>query len=172
MTPEMITVLVSGGTAVVGSLITTIWTVVKYRDAKKKEKEAEEKEFYLFTASNLIREAERMFGDAHGEEKKLYTMTRLQNEAISSKVTWNPKLASMSVEQAVALRNDYKNMDIPMSEIIKKENTSKGLVEEAEKDIKKSIDDTISIAGTVTKKILNKTKAKPEEESVITVEEN
>ena len=136
------------------------------------EKEAEEKEFYLYTSSNLIREAERMFGEEHGAEKKQYAMTRIQNEAMASKVTWNPKLASMSIEQAVSLRNDYKNMDVPMSEIIKKEipKTDDG-VEKAEQDIKNSLDNVINVSGDQAKKIFKKIK-KEEEDSVISVVED
>jgi hypothetical protein len=150
---------------------TAIWTIVKYKDAKKKEKESEEKEFYLYTASNLVRESERMFGDAHGSEKKAYAMTRIQNEAMGSKVTWNPKLASMSIEQAVALRNDYKHMDVPMTEIIKKEIPKTEDVENAEKEMKKSIQNIVDVSGDQAKKIFKKVK-QAEDDSVIGVVED
>lgn len=153
--------IISGGTAVVGALSTAVVSLVKLRAAKKKEKVAEDKQFYLFTASNLVRESERLFGDSNGTEKKQYAMTRLQNEAISSKVAWDPKVASLSIEQAVSLRNDYKNMDVSMTDIIKKEveeveEEAAEETKELEEETKEGFKSAIKIAAHKAKDILLK----------------
>jgi hypothetical protein len=173
MDTELLLLLISGGTALAGSLGTAGWTLFKYRDAKKKEKEAEEKQFYLYTASNLVREAERMFGDSHGEEKKLYSMTRLQNEAVASGVVWSPKLASLSIEQAVTLRNDYKNMDVSMSDIIKQETEITNEAKVIEEELRENISEIGDVAKNVAKSVVKKTGILQEaEDSVISVVED
>lgn len=180
MNAETLTILISGITAVLGTAGTAVWTLIKYKDAKRKEIEAEQREFYMYIASNIVREAERMFGDSHGAEKKQYAMTRIQNEAIASGIPWIPKLASTSLEQAVALRNDYKNMNVPMSDIIKKETDAlkeEALIEqeEAVKELKETVKEgTEIIAGTTKKILIKKNKKEPVviENNVTTVKED
>lgn len=174
MDAETIVLIITGATALLGSLGTAGWTLVKYKDAHKKELEAEKKQFYMYTASNIVREAERMFGDGRGEEKKQYAMTRLQNEAVSSSVEWNPKLASTSIEQAVALRNDYKNQDVSIADIIKKE-TDKEIEEaelakeEAEAVIKTNLEDsTATVSNTVKSIIIKKGNVKDTKDKAVT----
>ena len=173
MDAEMLLILITGGTALVGSLGTAGFTLLKYKDAKQKEADAEENQFYLYTASNLVRESERLFGEGKGNEKKIYAMTRLQNEAQSSGVAWNPKVASLSLEKAVTLRNDYKNMEVSMSDIIKKETD----IEEESQAIQENLQSDLGAIGKtasgITKNILLRTKKKKvSEESVIGVIED
>lgn len=179
MDAETLTILVTAIPAVLGAVGTVIFTVIKYKDAKRKEKDAETREFYMFTASNIVREAERMFGDGHGEDKKVYAMTRIQNEANASGIKWIPKLASTSVEQAVALRNDYKNMGIPISEIIKKQTDedikeAREQQEEAKLELKEAIqkgtEETVKTTGGILIKKKDKKKDKVEVDTIPVIE--
>jgi hypothetical protein len=176
MDAELLAIIIPGAIAVSGSIATAGRTWFKYRQAKKKEIEAEKRQFYLYTASNIVRESERLFGDGRGEEKKQYAMTRLQNEALASGIEWNPKMASISIEQAVTFSNDYKNMEIPISDLIKKETeVDQKEIQNLELEIEKDIDEITNVSKKIAKDII--VKVKPEladevDDSVIGVSED
>jgi len=182
MDAGLIAGIISAVATLLGALATVIVTIIKYRGAKTSADEAEKKEFYLYTAYNTVIEAERLFGDGNGAEKKKYALTKLQNEAISVGIKWDQKLASKCIEQAVALRNDYKNAgaDVNMEEVIKMEieneiATTKKEAEDAKKEVTEGIlaaFEHVSATADVIKNNLTKDKAentayyKPVEEHV------
>lgn len=155
-----------------GAIATVIVTLIKYNNAKTKEKNAEQKEFYLYTAYNTVIESERLFGEGNGAEKKKYALTKLQNEAISSGIVWDQKLASKCIEQAVALRNDYKNAgaDVNMEEVIKMEIENEIAITKKEADdAKKDVTDGILAAFehvSATADVIKNNLAKDKKEEV------
>ena len=177
--------IISAVATLSGALATMIITIIKYREAKRKEKEAEKKEFYLYTAYNTVIEAERLFGEGNGAEKKKYALTKLQNEAISSGIKWDQKLASKCIEQTVALRNDYKHKvtDVELEEIIKMEidnqitaakAEAQAAREEADKSLIASLDNVVATTEAVKNnlEVKEETDKKAEEDTVIGVIED
>lgn len=161
--------IISAVATLSGALATVIVTIIKYNQAKKNEKEAVNKEFYLYTAYNTVIEAERLFGDGNGAEKKKYSLIKIQNEAMNSGIEWDPKLASKCIEQAVALRNDYKTKgeDFDIEEVIRLEvetemAEAREEVEAAKTDIAKGILSGLRKVNKTAKKINNNLEVKQE----------
>lgn len=148
-------VIITAVVTVVGSISALIEMIVKYKNAKKTATDSAKKEFYLATAYNIVIEAEKMFGDDHGEEKKQYAMTRLQNEANAGGIEWDSALASTCIEKSVALRNDYKNgKEVDIQEVIKVESdTAKDALETAKKELTDTVKETVSTVVEQAKEV-------------------
>lgn len=148
-------VIITAVVTVIGSISALIEMIIKYKNAKKTATESAKKEFYLATAYNIVIEAENMFGDNHGEEKKQYAMTRLQNEANSGGIEWDSALASTCIEKSVALRNDYKNgKEVNIEEVIKVETEAdKEAVDSAKKELVNTVKDTVTTVVEQAKEI-------------------
>lgn len=86
---------------------------------RKIKKELEAENFYIVTASNLVRSAERL--NLSGPEKKDYVMTWLENEAINSGVPVDRAKMSSAIEEVILIMNDHRHLDEPVSNIIKNE---------------------------------------------------
>lgn len=148
-------VIITAVVTVVGSISALVEMIIKYKNAKKTATNSTKKEFYLATAYNIVIEAENMFGDDHGEEKKQYAMTRLQNEANSSGIEWDSALASTCIEKSVALRNDYKNgKDVNIEEVIKVETEAdQEALETAKKELTETAKSTVSTVVEQAKEV-------------------
>lgn len=180
MNTGLITGIISIAVALLGTVSTLISVLQKYKTAKENEKKAEKKEFYLSTAYNIVIEAERMFGDGNGSEKKQYALTKLQNEALSSDIVWDLSLASSCIEQAVALRNDYKGQNLNIKDVVKVEiDEAKENTKEVTDELKEAVTDTFKQVLTGVETIKNNIENKAcspdkveNKETVIKVVEN
>lgn len=118
------------------SLIITIKKINKEKELRKEEKMIN---FYTNASINLVMSAERL--DLSGPEKKNYVMVWLENEAVKADIEVDYHLMSLTIEKAILLMNDHRNLDKPIPDLIAKSVQDHMLLEriKAEEDHNKAL---------------------------------
>ena len=109
--------IISALVPLIGVTTTLLITLKKHKREKELREEEKTINFYTNTAINLVMSAERL--ELTGPEKKNYVMIWLENEALRAGIKVDYPLMSLTIEKAIILMNDHRNLDKPIPDLIK-----------------------------------------------------